>query len=90
MTTTRTTTGSWHDPHLEPARRAELLLAEMTTAEKCHQLTSRMAWSLVNPDGSDADGSDEVLRNPPPATSLSSSSTSRLSWRPWSAPSSAR
>jgi beta-glucosidase len=65
MSPTTTTTGSWHDKHLEPALRAELLLAEMTTAEKCHQLTSRMSWSLVNPDGSDADGCAEVLRNPP-------------------------
>ena len=37
----------------------------MTTPEKCHQLTSRMPWSLVNSDGSDAIGSEEVLRNPP-------------------------
>ena len=37
----------------------------MTTPEKCHQLTSRMPWSLVNADGSDAIGAEEVLRNPP-------------------------
>ena len=62
---TTTITRAWRDQHLEPGRRADLLLAEMTIAEKCHQLTSRMPWSLVNADGSDADGADEVLRNPP-------------------------
>ena len=62
---TSTTTGTWRDQNLEPARRAELLLANMTTAEKCHRLTSRMPWSLVNPDGSDASGAEEVLRNAP-------------------------
>ena len=66
MTTTTTTiAGTWHDPALDPADRADLLLAEMTTAEKCHQLTSRMPWSLINADGSDAAGADDVLRNPP-------------------------
>jgi hypothetical protein len=45
-----TITGAWRDQHQEPGRRADLLLAEMTTAEKCHQLTSRMPWSLVNAD----------------------------------------
>jgi beta-glucosidase len=62
---TTTAAGTWHDQQLEPARRAELLLAEMTTAEKCHQLTARMSWSLVKANGSDADGAEEVLRNPP-------------------------
>ena len=28
-----TTAGTWHDQLLEPAHRADLLLAEMTTAE---------------------------------------------------------
>ena len=37
----------------------------MTVGEKCHQLTSRMPWSLINADGSDAAGADDVLRNPP-------------------------
>jgi beta-glucosidase-like glycosyl hydrolase len=60
-----TTAGTWHDQLLEPAHRADLLLAEMTTAEKCHQLTSRMPWSLISADGSDAPGADDVLRNPP-------------------------
>ena len=39
MTTTTTIAGTWHDRLLEPAHRADLLLAEMTVAEKCHQLT---------------------------------------------------
>ena len=34
---TSTTTGTWRDQNLEPARRAGLLLANMTTAEKCHR-----------------------------------------------------
>jgi len=65
MTTTTTPTGTWRDQRLEPGHRANLLLAEMTTPEKCHQLTSRMPWSLVNADGSDAIGSEEVLRMRP-------------------------
>ncbi|XVV10125.1 glycoside hydrolase family 3 N-terminal domain-containing protein [Actinoplanes sp. CA-131856] len=56
---------AWQDERLEPGHRAELLLAEMTTAEKCHQLTARMAWSLVKADGTDSDGAEDVLRNPP-------------------------
>ncbi|OHV31071.1 beta-glucosidase [Parafrankia soli] len=56
---------TWRDEHLEAGHRAELLLAEMTTAEKCHQLTARMAWSLVKADGTDADGAEDVLRHPP-------------------------
>jgi beta-glucosidase-like glycosyl hydrolase len=63
MSTTMTET--WRDARLDAARRTDLLLAEMTTAEKCHQLISRMPWSFVNPDGSDAPGVEEVLRNPP-------------------------
>jgi beta-glucosidase-like glycosyl hydrolase len=65
MSTTTTDTGTWRDERLDPGRRAELLLAEMTTAEKCHQLTARMAWALVNADGTDADGAAQLLRNPP-------------------------
>ena len=65
MTTTTTIAGTWHDRLLEPSHRADLLLAEMTVAEKCHQLTSRMPWSLISADGSDAAGADDVLRNPP-------------------------
>lgn len=60
-----TTTSTWHNARLDPDHRADLLLREMTTAEKCHQLTARMSWSLVNPDGSDADGAEAVLRTPP-------------------------
>jgi beta-glucosidase-like glycosyl hydrolase len=65
MTGTNTAAGTWHDDRLDPGHRAELLLAEMTTLEKCHQLTARMAWSLVNADGSAAAGAEQVLRNPP-------------------------
>lgn len=65
MSTTTTDAGTWRDEHLDPGWRADLLLREMTTAEKCHQLTSRMAWYLVKPDGTDADGAEDVLRNPP-------------------------
>ncbi len=60
-----TNTGTWHDDQLPAEQRASLLLHEMTTAEKCHQLTSRMAWSLVNADGTDAPGAGDVLRTPP-------------------------
>jgi beta-glucosidase len=63
MTTDATTT--WRDARLEPGHRAELLMREMTTAEKCHQLTARMPWALVKADGTDADGAEQVLRNPP-------------------------
>jgi beta-glucosidase len=42
---------TWRDEHLGAGQRAELLLAEMTTAEKCHQLTARMAWSLCGLGG---------------------------------------
>ncbi|WSQ15174.1 glycoside hydrolase family 3 C-terminal domain-containing protein [Streptomyces sp. NBC_01231] len=62
---TSTTTGTWRDERLAPDDRADLLLREMTTAEKCHQLTARMSWYLVKPDGSDAPDADEVLRHPP-------------------------
>ena len=48
-----------------PGQRADLLLAELTTAEKCHQLTARMPWSVINSDGSAAAGAELVLRNPP-------------------------
>ena len=64
-TATRDTTGTWRDVDLEPGRRAELLAAEMTIAEKCHQLTARMPWSVINADGSPAPTPTQVLRNPP-------------------------
>ena len=61
----------------------------MTTAEKCHQLTARMPWSLINPDGSDADGVEDVLRNPPGhIAQLIQNDAAELA--AWSAPSSAR
>ena len=62
----------------------------MTTAEKCHQLTSRMPWSLVNADGSDAAGAEEVLRNPPGHIAQLIHGRPRSAGRRWSAPSSAR
>ncbi|BEP13982.1 glycoside hydrolase family 3 N-terminal domain-containing protein [Acidothermaceae bacterium B102] len=62
---TASTTGTWRDERLTPANRAELLLAEMTVAEKCHQLTARMAWSFVRADGTDSEDVEQVLRNPP-------------------------
>jgi beta-glucosidase len=60
-----TTASTYRDEYLDPGHRAELLLAEMSIAEKCHQLTARMAWSMVKPDGTDAAEADDVLRNPP-------------------------
>jgi beta-glucosidase-like glycosyl hydrolase len=62
---TTTIADTWRDERLDPGHRAELLLREMTTAEKCHQITARMSWYLVRPDGTDADGVEQVLRNPP-------------------------
>src|SRR3954447_11646533 len=56
---------TWLDEQLDPGTRADLLLAELNTTEKCHQLTSRMAWSVVRPDGSPASEADEALRPPP-------------------------
>jgi beta-glucosidase len=53
------------DASLPSDVRAHLLLQEMTPAEKCHQLTSVMPWSVVRPDGSDAESADELLRDPP-------------------------
>jgi beta-glucosidase-like glycosyl hydrolase len=53
------------DASLPSDVRAQLLLQEMTPAEKCHQLTSVMPWSVVRPDGSDAESADELLQDPP-------------------------
>ncbi|TCC36394.1 glycoside hydrolase family 3 N-terminal domain-containing protein [Kribbella speibonae] len=53
------------DASLPSDARAELLLQEMTLAEKCHQLTSVMPWSLVRPDGADTDSTADLLKNPP-------------------------
>ena len=55
----------WLDRHLDAGHRADLLLSELTTAEKCHQLTARMPWSVINADGSAAADAEQVLRNPP-------------------------
>ena len=53
------------DANLPAEVRAELLLQKMTLEEKCHQLTSVMPWTVVRPDGSDADLLDEALLHPP-------------------------
>src|SRR5918995_1150666 len=60
-----TATSTLLNERLDPSHRADLLLAELTTAEKCHQLTARMPWSVLNVDGSAAADADQVLRNPP-------------------------
>ena len=40
MNTTTSVTGTRRDERLDAGHRAELLLREMTTAEKCHQLAT--------------------------------------------------
>lgn len=55
----------YRDAGLSADVRANLLLREMTLEEKCHQLTSVMPWTLVRPDGSDADSTAASLQNPP-------------------------
>lgn len=50
---------------LSPGRRASALLDEMTLAEKCHQLTSVMPWTIVNADGSDRPDTGRILHHPP-------------------------
>jgi len=56
---------SYLDANLPAEVRAQLLLGEMTLPEKCHQLVGVLAWSLIQADGSDADGADELLAHPP-------------------------
>ena len=58
-------TQDYRDVHLPAAARAELLLREMTLEEKCDQLTGGWPWLLVRPDGSDADGAEELLKRAP-------------------------
>ncbi|MFK0287547.1 glycoside hydrolase family 3 N-terminal domain-containing protein [Streptomyces sp. NPDC090499] len=53
------------DARLSPAERADLLLREMTLAEKCAQLVGVFPWSLIGPDCSDAAGAEDLLRTPP-------------------------
>jgi beta-glucosidase-like glycosyl hydrolase len=53
------------DASLPSDVRADLLLQEMTLAEKCHQLTSVMPWNVVRPDHADTESTEELLRNPP-------------------------
>ncbi|XVU27892.1 glycoside hydrolase family 3 N-terminal domain-containing protein [Actinoplanes sp. CA-054009] len=45
--------------------RADLLARQMTTLEKCYQLTAIPPWWLVAPDGSDPDGIDDMLAKAP-------------------------
>ena len=42
--------GDWHDPTVEPAARAEALLAEMTLDEKIGQMT-QLEQGSVDPQG---------------------------------------
>lgn len=51
--------------HRDSRDRAAELLATMTLAEKCHQLTGVMPWALLQPDGSDTDSVGDLLATPP-------------------------
>lgn len=53
------------DVRLPSQTRAALLRESMTLPEKCHQLGSVMAWTLVNADGSDTNHTAELLEHPP-------------------------
>ena len=53
------------DASLPSAERADLLAGQMTTAEKCWQLTAVPAWWMSLADGSDPDGLDELLTRAP-------------------------
>lgn len=58
--------GSRHlDATRTPEERAHDLLAEMTLLEKTYQVVGVMQRFLVRPDGTDADGLDELLLHPP-------------------------
>ncbi|BBH63319.1 beta-glucosidase [Actinoplanes sp. OR16] len=45
--------------------RADLLSRQMTTLEKCYQLTAVLPWWLVTADGSDADVLDDMIAKAP-------------------------
>lgn len=49
------------DASLPAAARADLLARQMTTLEKCYQLTAVAPWALAMPDGSEPHGLDDVL-----------------------------
>ena len=53
------------DVSLTAELRAELLLAQMTLREKCHQIVAVPPWYFVKGDGSDADGLEEKLADAP-------------------------
>ena len=53
------------DTSLSTDDRVAALLPRMTLAEKAHQLTSVMAFDLIQPDGSDLPTTDAVLAHPP-------------------------
>ncbi|MEV4016848.1 glycoside hydrolase family 3 N-terminal domain-containing protein [Nonomuraea angiospora] len=53
------------DPTLPADVRADLLAGQMTTLEKCYQLTAVPPWWLVTADGSDPDGIDDMLGKAP-------------------------
>ncbi|MBP2328971.1 beta-glucosidase [Kibdelosporangium banguiense] len=55
----------YRDTSLSADARAAALLSQLTIEEKCSQLVGVFPWVLVDADGSDAEGSAEVLRNPP-------------------------
>ena len=59
------TTWGYRDPQLAPAGRADLLIAEMTLAEKCGQLYSVSPWTLVHSDGTEPADLDDTLSMPP-------------------------
>ncbi|MGQ4365572.1 glycoside hydrolase family 3 N-terminal domain-containing protein [Streptomyces sp. SAS_272] len=54
-----------HDAGLPADVRSELLLREMTLAEKVDQLSAVWPWNLVRSDGSDAQGLQDVLKRAP-------------------------
>ncbi|MGP2440405.1 glycoside hydrolase family 3 N-terminal domain-containing protein [Streptomyces sp. JW3] len=57
---------TYRDAHLPPGARADLLLREMTLEEKCAQLTAVWPWKLIDAEGAEADGAQEVLKDAPP------------------------
>jgi beta-glucosidase len=58
-------TKDYRDPRLPADVRADLLLREMTTLEKCWQLTTVPAWWLVSADGVDPSALDTLLERAP-------------------------
>lgn len=60
-----TSSNDHRDARLPTSERVELLLREMTLDEKCAQLTGGWPWLMVDADGSDAEGVEQRLQNPP-------------------------